>query len=251
MLKRKITIILCMLFILSIIGCTSNGDKNLSSINNITEEAFNRAISYYPVGVDFQFIQQVKLAEQEVITGPLYQDVFIKQDFRIYDVVFEDRKVSGIAIGVEDGSIWIYDIYLGNWFYERFMGLPQRVETEVVVREPVIEILRDGSLYFAGINTIPELSDRNEGGAYWNEEEKTITIRAVKGTGSVTGAIDGPGIKIVVTWANGEPELIDVKYQPAPAFSHPREVLYSGEMMNIKEERLIEIAEYFRILIRE
>ena len=215
------------------------------------EDALNRAVSYYPDGVEFHFVRQDRM-EQELITGPLFQDAVIKQDFHIYDVIFEERKVSGVAIGVEDSSIWIYDMNFGNsWHYERFMGLPQNLnlELEPAVREPVIEMLSWG-LYFMHIDTIPELSNVNEGDAVWNEAEQTLTLRATRVTGAGgTGVPDGPSFRAVVSWVSGEPELVSVEFRPAPFFNHPQQVLFSGETMYIGEDRLIEIAEYIRLLM--
>lgn len=216
------------------------------------EEVSSRAAGYYPDEVSFQFVRQ------DQITDVTDQDGYVNQECYLFDVIYEEKKVSGVAVGVEDGSIWILDMLAENlWLNEKFMGLPPSGEEEKAKPTPVIDLTdwnaSSGtvSLFFACIDTIPEFSDRNEGSAQWDEKEKTLSISAVKNTGSVTGAMDGPWIELVVTWKDGEPEVVSVEYRPAPAFSHPSQVLFSGEVMDIEEGRLIEIAEHFRALMLE
>ena len=233
---------------------TPPSDSSLeSNLNIITlEEISNRAVEYYPNKVSFQFIRQDR------ITDEANQDGYVNQECYLFDVIFEGKKVSGVAVGVEDGSVWILDMNAENlWLSESFMGLTQSADSEVTKREPFVELIDRGNngdeayLYFACLDTIPELSNQNEGSVRWNEKGKTLTIGAVKATGSVTGAMDGPSVKAVVTWKDRTPELVSVEHQPAPTFSHPSQVLLSGEIMSIETDRLIEIAEYYRDLIFE
>lgn len=255
----KLLIFVMVLALFTLAACSNNTTPSSSATtspsdsNIITlEEISSKAAGYYPDEVSFQFVRQDR------ITDEANQDGFVDQECYLFDVIFEGKKISGIAVGVEDSSIWILDMNADNlWLSESFMGLPRSVDSEVIKREPVVEFIDRGEnggeayLYFAHLDAIPELSNQNEGSVRWNETEKTLTIGAVKATGSVTGAIDGPSVQAVVTWKDGEPELVSVEYEPAPTFSHPSQVLLSGETMNIETGRLIEIAEYFRALMRE
>ena len=224
----------------------------LSGCNNGTqvsqEEALGKAVKYYPEDVSFQYVRQDKITDES------NRDGFVDQDCYIFDVIYNEKHISRVAVGVEDASIWFLDMNDGNlWLSESFMGLPKNNNTEAVPREPVIDTSHENNgtvnLYFANLDTIPELSDRNEGGALWDEKEKSLRISAVKVTGSVTGAPDGPSFTVIVSWADGEPVVESIEYQPAPTYSQPGQVLLSGETMSIETDRLIEIAEYFRGLI--
>ncbi len=230
----------------------SNPDLEPYPYSITLEEISERATGYYPDHVSFQFICIGKISDE------VNQQGFVNQQCYIFDVIHEGKKVSGVAVGVDDGSIWIYDMVYGSlWLSEGFMGLTNSGKANVLLTEPVIELTNqsnDGNksfFYFARLNTIPELSTNNEGSITWNENEKTLTLSAIKGTGSVTGALDGPYIGAVFTWKKGKPELINVEYEPAPTFSHPSQILLSGEIMNIEEGRLLEIAEYFKSIVDE
>lgn len=216
------------------------------------EEVSSRAAGYYPEQVSFKFVGQDKITDESSQGG------FAEQECYLFDVTYEGKKVSGVAVGIEDASVWILDMNADNlWLSEGFMGLPQSAQPETTKRDPVIELAGMGEngdepfFYFARLDTIPEFSNQNEGSIRWKEAEKTLTIGAVKATGSVTGAIDGPSVKAVISWKNGEPEIVSVEYEPAPTFSHPSQVLLSGEVMNIEADRLIEIGEYFKDLVQE
>ena len=252
--KTIFTIPLLLIFLtitmLVFIACSDNADDDkLNSETVILEEILEKIAQYYPDQANFQFIGQDKITDES------NQDGFVSQECYLFDVIYENKKVSGVAVGIEDSSIWFLDMDFEKlWLSESFMGLPS---SAVIVPkgEPVIDLMSYGdnnspvNLYFAKLNTIPEFSDQNEGSAQWNEKEKTLRISAVKGTGSVTGAVDGPLVDAVITWKNGIPELVSVDYKPAPIFSHPEQVIFSGEVMDIEEDRLIEIAEYFKDLI--
>jgi hypothetical protein len=211
----------------------------------VIEDIAGRVVAYYPEGVSFEYLRRDRIADE---TNP---DGFVEQECYLFNVLYEGETVSGVAVGTEDGKVWFKDMYGSFWLSESFMGLPPDAETaarENAARTPFVEIMsRDengASMYFALIDAIPELSGRNEGTAYWDETTQTLTVSAVKNTGSVSGTADGPTVSMVVTWANGEPELVSVEYEPAPIFSQPSQVLSSGEVMEIPEERLIEIAVY-------
>lgn len=252
--KTAFTITMLLIFLtitmLVFVACSDNAvDDKLNSETIISEEILEKIAQYYPDEVNFQF------TGQEKITDESDQDGFVSQECYLFDVIYENKKVSGVAVGIEDSSIWFLDMASENlWFSEGFMGSP-RSAVIVPKEEPVLDFMgyrNDNSpvnLYFAKLNTIPEFSNQNEGSVQWNEKENTLRIRAVKGTGSVTGAVDGPLVDAVITWKNGIPELVSVDYEPAPIFSHPEQVIFSGEVMDIEEDRLIEIAEYFKDLI--
>ncbi len=237
-------------------GGVDNGEELSpldSNVGNLAlEEVSSRAVGYYPGEVSFQFVGQDKITDES------NQDGFVDQECYLFDVIHESEKVSGVAVGTKDGSVWILDMYSEDlWLSESFMGLTESTGAAIARREPVFDLADWGesqsktSMYFANIDTIPELTHLNEGSVQWDEEKKTLTLGATKGTGSVTGTMDGPHVEAVITWKSGGPELISVEYEPAPIFSHPTQVLASGEIMNIETDRLIEIGEYFRVLVQE
>ncbi len=224
--------------------------KNSQSPAQITQEhALNKAIGYYPDGVDFQYSRQDKITDES------NQEGFVDQDCYIYDVIYNGKRVSSVAVGTEDGSLWFLDMNAGDlWLSEGFMGLPKQDGAKAAPGEPVVDvsnnkITAEVNLYFANLDTIPELSGRNEGGATWDEKKMALRVSAVKVTGSVTGAPDGPSFTAIFSWINGKPEVKSVEYHPAPVYSHPSQVIFSGETMNIETDRLIEIAEYFKGLM--
>lgn len=253
--KTAFTITMLLIFsaitMLVFVACSYNAfNDKLNSETVISEEILEKIAQYYPDEVNFQFIGQKKITDES------NQDGFVSQECYLFDVIYENKKVSGVAVGIEDSSIWFLDMDFEKlWLSESFMGLHENTDKTIIKREPIIELLNYErnkdiiDLYFARLNTVSEFSNQNEGSVQWNEKEKTLRVSAVKGTGSVTGAVDGPFVDAVFTWKNGIPELNSVDYKPAPIFSHPEQVIFSGEVMDIEEDRLIEIAEYFKDLI--
>jgi len=182
--KKYFAIILILLPILTLAACSDM----ISSVQVTREEALAKAVKYYPEEVSFQY------AGQGMITDESDQEGFVDQECHIFDVIYGDKRISGVAVGVQDGGIWFRDMNDDIlWLSESFMGLPGEKNAKAAPREPVIEINRNettgaADLYFAHLDTIPELSCRNEGSVSWNEKEKILRIWAVKVTGSVTGA---------------------------------------------------------------
>ena len=218
------------------------------------EDVAKQVIEFYPGGVAFQYVRQDKISDEE------HQDGFVQQECYIFDVNYDGNKVSGVAVGIEDGSIWIKDMLNDTlWLSEEFMGLPRsfaETENSAGLMPPVIELTEQRGpnadtvgLYIAHLNTVPEFGNRCEGYAGWNESEQTITISATKVTGTVTGSPDGPGVKAAISWADGVPEVLSKEFTPAPTYSQPSQVLLSGETLAIADDRLIEIAEYFKDII--
>lgn len=239
----------------------SSPDNAKARESNVTQqEAHDKAIAYYPEGVALEYARQDKICDET------HQDTPLPQKCYIFDVTYNGKYVSGAAVGTEDGNIWFrhMPLYLSGmddlWLSAPFMGLsndaaPPKNQVSRQ-REPIIEIVNrdeDGitPLYFAYLTAIPELSDENEGSAIWNEKEQSLQVKATKSTGTVTGAIDGPSFDLCVNWVDGEPVLKGIAYGPAPAFSSPSQVLFSGEVLDIEPDRLLEIAQYFRTLIED
>ncbi|GAB1476880.1 hypothetical protein MASR2M70_17160 [Bacillota bacterium] len=252
--KTAFTITMLLIFLtttlLVFVACSDNAVNDKINSEIVSEEMLKKIAQYYPSEVNFQFIGQEKITDES------NQDGFVGQECFLFDVIYENKKKSGVAVGIEDSSIWFLDMDSENlWLSENFMGLHENTDKTIIKSGPIIELLNYErnkdiiDLYFARLNTVPEFSNHNEGSVQWNEKEKTLRISAVKGTGSVTGAVDGPLVDAVITWKNGIPELVSVDYEPAPIFSHPEQVIFSGDVMDIEEDRLIEIAEYFKDLI--
>lgn len=220
------------------------------ALTDIAKNAYEKAVGYYPAGVRFQLDRLERIPEDRLITGQQNKDAYAQQDFFVYDIFHEDRKVSGVAIGADDGSIWIYNMGDGDsWFYDEFIvSPPPDADMMEQMKTPYLKPFNNG-YSFGRLDTIPEFSVVNEGYAFWSEDEKTIRMGIIKVTGTNTGTSSGPGVMAVVTWVDEKPELTSVEYLPAPVYSNPSQVLYSGEVVHIEADRLIEIATYFRAMI--
>lgn len=242
--KNRFLILLIVIFtFVGLMGCGNAVSQS---------EALDIATAYYPEKVSLQY------QETGEITDESNQDGFVNQACYLFDVFYEDKIVSSVAIGTKDGSVWFRD--MGDdrlWLSAAFMGYPLDESNKSVVTEPFINILSRNedkgttTLYFADLDTVPELSSQNEGNVFWDEQNQTITISAMKITGSVTGAPDGPSLSFSVRWVENEPILERAEFSPAPIYSRPNQVIYSEEEWTIESERLLEIATYFRELVMQ
>lgn len=107
-------------------------------------------------------------------------------------------------------------------------------------------------MYIAGLKVFDEFGTKNEGGASIDTEENTLTFSITKATGSVTGTLDGPQVYFKMDLITNE--IIEKEFNPAPnyaelgitEFSHNSE-----KVIELSNERLIEIGVYFKNLIEE
>ncbi|WRS26553.1 hypothetical protein U6B65_09375 [Oscillospiraceae bacterium MB08-C2-2] len=208
----------------------------------------DKSISYYPPEVSLSFSGQKTIATDE-------KD-FLSPECYTFDVNYQGKIVSKIAVDILDSSIWILDMSYnsGLWLSENSMELIEYASiahSEPELYTKLTHSENTTSLYFACLDTIPEFSNRNEGTAIWNKASQSLHISVTKATGTGTGAVDGPSVQMTVSWAEGSPIIESVRFDPAPIYSQPSQVLFSGETLAIEKARLIEIAKYFKSFLLE
>lgn len=111
------------------------------------------------------------------------------------------------------------------------------------------------SLYFVGLNLFEEFSTEEFG--YANEgtvsidHDKNLLFFGVKvATGSVSGALDGPALGFEMDTETLQ--LLDSNFEPAPDYNGlglPEFADYSGLLIELDDQRLIEIGQYFKDFI--
>lgn len=105
-----------------------------------------------------------------------------------------------------------------------------------------LEILADGSLYFANLQSVPEFGGRNEGSAAYDSAADALTVHVTISTGTSTGALEGPSGSFTVG-LGGDGTVVSRSYEPEPDnefFTHTRD--YDGSLETASDARLIEIA---------
>ena len=104
----------------------------------------------------------------------------------------------------------------------------------------------DGLFYIgvAGLKTLKEFGSKNEGGVAMNPEEHTLEFDMTKSTGTVTGAIDGPVVSFKMDLNTNE--ILEKEFKPAPEIPNPEQAQFSGDVLEIPDERLVEIGLYFK-----
>ena len=111
---------------------------------------------------------------------------------------------------------------------------------------------QDKSMYIAGLKVFDEFGTKNEGGASINTDENTLSFGITKATGTVTGALDGPNVTFKMDLATNK--IVDKKFNPAPNYAElgiTEFIHYSEVVIELSEERLIEIGLFFKKLINE
>ncbi|MGD9679444.1 MAG: hypothetical protein AB7V16_13975 [Vulcanibacillus sp.] len=111
---------------------------------------------------------------------------------------------------------------------------------------------KDRSMYIAGLKIFDEFSTSNEGSVSINTNENILIFSMTKATGSVTGALDGPHVYFKIDLSTNE--IIDKQFTPAPNYAELGKTEYiqhSEEVIELSDERMIEIGVYFRDLILE
>ena len=109
----------------------------------------------------------------------------------------------------------------------------------------VHECLKSSAL-FNGFKGFEEFGTVNEGSFEINKDENSIEFRIIKATGSGTGTIVGPKVyfKMDITTK----DIIDKEFEPAPNYKELgmlESEEYSEEVIDLTDERLVEIGEYF------
>ena len=99
-------------------------------------------------------------------------------------------------------------------------------------------------IYVAALRTLKEFGSKNEGGVTLNPENHTLEFAMTKSTGTVTGAIDGPMVSFKMDLNTNE--ILEREFESAPEFRNPEQAQFSGEVLEIPDERLVEIGLYFK-----
>lgn len=256
---KKLAFCMCLLLLLlPIAGCSGQGSSVASfgatsslpaasvppTVEITQKEAKSKALLYYPDGVALTF---EKMGDIE------------GNNCYIFEVYNGDLLVARVGVQADGQTAWFYDMYSGEeeyWVNESLFDFADNSEEEPPVPDPYFEYqpgpgAEDGFLYFANVQDIPELLERNEGSVIWTEETQTLQVNVTKATGTMTGAVDGPRLKLTAIWAEGKPTLENVEFEPAPMYLNPRLVLLSNEVMEIDDARLLEIATYFYDFLKE
>ncbi|NLP36267.1 MAG: hypothetical protein GX357_01285 [Firmicutes bacterium] len=106
-------------------------------------------------------------------------------------------------------------------------------------------------MYIAGLKPFTEFGTTNEGSVALNPEENILIFGMTKGNDTNTNAVDGPHVYFKMNLETEE--IIEKKFSPAPdyAFFAAEELVESGEIISLSDERLLEIGKFFEILIAE
>ena len=81
--------------------------------------------------------------------------------------------------------------------------------------------------------------------------DENITFSMTKSTGTVTGALDGPSVSFRMDL---DTKIIDKNFTPAPNYKElgmEEFSEHSEELIELTEERMLEIGKYFKELILE
>lgn len=108
------------------------------------------------------------------------------------------------------------------------------------------------SMYIAGLKVFEEFGTSNEGSISIRTDENVLTFGMTKATGSVTGALDGPLVYFEMDLETND--VMNKKFKPAPNYAELGKtefIEHSEEVINLTDERMAEIGEYFRDLILE
>ncbi|MBK5253353.1 MAG: hypothetical protein JJE03_02590 [Peptostreptococcaceae bacterium] len=101
-------------------------------------------------------------------------------------------------------------------------------------------------MYIVGLKGFEEFGTSNEGTVRINKAENSFTSSITKATGSVTGTLDGPIVyfKMDITTKH----IIEKEFEPASYYEKLGVIEFaehSEEVINLTDERMVEIGEYF------
>lgn len=107
-------------------------------------------------------------------------------------------------------------------------------------------------LYIAHLRIFEEFGTANEGFVLLYPNENTLNFRITKAIGTTTGAVDGPFISFDLDLNTNT--IISKESIPAPdyeAYERPEFAEHSNEIIEITDERMIKIGNYFyELMIR-
>ena len=110
----------------------------------------------------------------------------------------------------------------------------------------------DGSMYLAGLKVFEEFGTSNEGTVTISKDKSILTFRMTKATGSVSGTVDGPLVYFKMNLLTNE--IIEKCFEPAPNYVELGMEEFSDhseEIIELTDERMIEIGVYFKELIMD
>lgn len=108
------------------------------------------------------------------------------------------------------------------------------------------------SMYIAGLKIFVEFGTSNEGNVSINTKENTMTFTITKSTGTVTGTLEGPRVYFKMDLTTND--IMEKKFSPAPNYAElalTEFAEHSEEVIQLTDERLVEIGTYFKELIME
>lgn len=108
------------------------------------------------------------------------------------------------------------------------------------------------SMYIAGLKVVEEFGTSNEATVSIKTDENVLTLDITKATGSVTGVLDGPNVSFKMDLATNK--IISKKFEPAPNYKElgiTEFAEHSEEIIELTDERMIEIGQHFKELIIE
>ncbi|MCG8542303.1 MAG: hypothetical protein MJA82_20575 [Clostridia bacterium] len=108
------------------------------------------------------------------------------------------------------------------------------------------------SMYIAGLKVFEEFGTSNEGFVSISTDENVLTFGIIKATGSVTGAVDGPSVYFKMDLDTNK--VTDKEFEPAPNYAElgiTEFIKHSKEVIELTDERMVEIGKYFDRLIQE
>lgn len=125
------------------------------------------------------------------------------------------------------------------------------------VAEYISYDFQDRSMYIAGLKVFKEFSTEefgfsNEGNVSIITDENVLRFSMTTATGTTTGALDGPYVYFKMDFDTNE--IIDKEFEAAPNYADwgkPELIEHSEEVIELTDERMVEIGVYFKELIME
>ena len=111
------------------------------------------------------------------------------------------------------------------------------------------------SVYIAGLKIFEEFGTKefgfsNEGSSTMIEDENALIFSMTIATGSITGALDGPTVYFKMDLDTNQ--ILEKEFGPAPNYEElgmTEFIGHSGEVIEISDERMVEIGLYFKDFI--